>query len=363
MFAHQNLSSRPSLRLLHVFFFLVGFSVLPLSGQADDLEDAARSLARKVAAAPRVLQQLRLEWRNQSSLPEVQFASLRNAFERELRSQGVVLENSGDTPGTVAVTLAETATDIRLVAWVTVAEVPSVRIVSIPRGGMVMSSMREGNLTVEKRLLLEQPWPILDAVLVEGSEPSGEELLVLSEESFAVYRPQSETWVRRAFVSIPQPGSLSRDLFGEIEVTENNVQARVHSLACRGDLRRIEALECRVVPQGAGTRADAGLPSDPPREILAAIEEKRAVVLKAPCRADGLLLQTDSGDWTAADRLQAFKVGSKEANLVGTATDVPGPVIRLGSSGVEKPASAIAVVRNLSTGNYEAYRVTLACGN
>jgi hypothetical protein len=48
---------------------------------------------------------------------------------------------------------------------------------------------------------------------------------------------------------------------------------------------------------------------------------------------------------------------------------MPGPVLSLGSEQVPSDAEftghhdgAIAVVRNLKTGEYEAYRISMACG-
>lgn len=66
-------------------------------------------------------------------------------------------------------------------------------------------------------------------------------------------------------------------------------------------------------------------------------------------------LATGSGDYTQPDWVQAFSL--KPPGLaISNKLDFPGPVLALrGGSGLSR-----AIVRNLKTGNYEAYN--LSCG-
>src|SRR6266849_4994324 len=55
----------------------------------------------------------------------------------------------------------------------------------------------------------------------------------------------------------------------------------------------------------------------------------------------------------------AYEVQAGVATPVASPAEFPGPIISLGSS---SDGSAIAVVANLMTGQYEAYRVSVYCG-
>jgi hypothetical protein len=42
-------------------------------------------------------------------------------------------------------------------------------------------------------------------------------------------------------------------------------------------------------------------------------------------------------------------------------SEFPGPI--LGTNGEQNPSSVLVVAQNLRTGDYEIYKITLACGN
>jgi hypothetical protein len=72
-------------------------------------------------------------------------------------------------------------------------------------------------------------------------------------------------------------------------------------------------------------------------------------------------LKSDTTDWTAEDRLLLrASVAGKDLAPVAE-VNVPGPVQAISTGG--DAASAGVVVRNVSTGNYEVYRVALSCAN
>ena len=59
------------------------------------------------------------------------------------------------------------------------------------------------------------------------------------------------------------------------------------------------------------------------------------------------------------DAIQAFAIVNRAAVPLAAAADLPGPVTALWTSA---GSSATAVVRDLGTGRYAAYRITVACG-
>jgi hypothetical protein len=84
-------------------------------------------------------------------------------------------------------------------------------------------------------------------------------------------------------------------------------------------------------------------------------------VLTPTCDAGAWKLQADATDWTTSDLLHVLPIDSSRKGSTGMFSDFPGPVLSI--NGEQNPASALVVTRNLRTGNYEIYRITLACGN
>jgi hypothetical protein len=73
------------------------------------------------------------------------------------------------------------------------------------------------------------------------------------------------------------------------------------------------------------------------------------------------LIASSKTEREGLDSLQAYQL--IDAKLVPSreSLSLPGPVTALWPS--ETPAQVTAVVHNRQTGNYEAYRVAIACGN
>jgi hypothetical protein len=73
---------------------------------------------------------------------------------------------------------------------------------------------------------------------------------------------------------------------------------------------------------------------------------------------------TGKGDYTQTDRITlagAPGAGAAADRTPGGSADMPGPVLDI--SVAENAKAAAAVVKNLSTGNYEVYRITAVCSN
>jgi hypothetical protein len=74
------------------------------------------------------------------------------------------------------------------------------------------------------------------------------------------------------------------------------------------------------------------------------------------CGNTSVLIATGTGDYTQPDRIQAFTVTDR-AEPASVPLALPGPVTALFGS------PARVVVRNLKTGNYEAYEIALSCNH
>ena len=81
--------------------------------------------------------------------------------------------------------------------------------------------------------------------------------------------------------------------------------------------------------------------------------------VKTGCGAGSQVLATATGD-QAEDSIRAFEFPDRDPVAVSAAVAFPGPVSALWTEA--RGDSAIAIARNRDTGNYEAFRLSLACG-
>jgi hypothetical protein len=86
------------------------------------------------------------------------------------------------------------------------------------------------------------------------------------------------------------------------------------------------------------------------------------------CDANWSVLVDGKADWTDTDRITSFQFEEPAVLLLDSSVDLPGPVLSLGSEQIPSEGDftghrngALAIVRNLKTGEYEAYRISMAC--
>ena len=79
----------------------------------------------------------------------------------------------------------------------------------------------------------------------------------------------------------------------------------------------------------------------------------------ARCGGGAQVLATRPGDGAEPDAIQAFTLVNRAPSPLSSPIGLPGPVTALWPSGGN---AAVAVVRDLATGKYAAYLITIACG-
>jgi hypothetical protein len=91
--------------------------------------------------------------------------------------------------------------------------------------------------------------------------------------------------------------------------------------------------------------------------------------IHSSCDDGWRILATARGDQTGSDGITPYQFEEHDVIAFDQPVAMPGPVLSLGSEQVPSDAEftghhdgAIAVVRNLKTGEYEAYRISMACG-
>ncbi|MBZ5527433.1 MAG: hypothetical protein LAN71_05975 [Acidobacteriia bacterium] len=334
-----------------VLALLAALFVFPRASRADALEDAARTLAAKVAAIPRLPVSAALAWENRSSLSESQSAVLRRALTLALAGGRLLLVENASVP-VLRVTLSDTPAHILLIAVLQPAEAEDAILLELDRAAFPADQDFSLAARIERQLLWRQPEPLLDGI--EWAEGANQEsfLVLLTRDSLLRARSAKDGW-RSAMSgagvtdSAPLPASLLLPWPREGEAgfaavspaLPTQLKIRMNRKACSVALGEKLGLSCDGEAGGA----------------------KPDPVIAAPCTRASYRLLTGGGDHNEKDWIQAVESVAGEGSRLTPRLEMPGPVLAL----TVRPEgnSALAIVRNLLTGDYEVYRITLACGN
>lgn len=381
---------------------------------AQNLDDAARDLARQVVSAVGLREPVFVAVRNLSALGAGEVAEVRRTLEAELRSQGMRLLDRQGNPE-VSVTLTENLSRYLVVAELRRGEERQVLITSAGRQTAPANVAPAASMVIEKKLVWEQEQPILDvAFTANPGEPAG--LLVLDPEKITLYAWSENRWQARQSQAVPAGRPWPRDPRGRLMVNAAAFQAYLPGMLCRGLTQPALSMECKDSEDGwpldSGTRLlglaglapghnyfDGRLVTAPggPRRIpaffsAAAVEEQGTPLwlfagvdgrthlysatwepagtvtqwgsdlagLDAPCGSGHQVLATQPGEASEPDTVQAFEMVHREAIPASPTVSLPGPVTALWPAG---RASAFAISRDPDTRRYAAFRLSLACGS
>lgn len=328
-----------------VCFFLMILLVVPslwaqtpANGQIVTLDDAAQQLAERAAAIPGLRGPLRVEFFQDGAFAGETGKDWQESFKRNLEKARVsVTEDAG--ANVLRVGLAETPTELVLSAGVRVSEKEEARFVTLPRTAFHASSLPVVPVRIEKQLVFQSGDRILDAAAFADGGDTGLLLLAYRGTDLSLIKTDT-SGTSRQFASLAATGiRTSRDLRGEVTVAGNETQVSLPGKSCR---------------VGWSTPDDVNCGGAKPTW-------RAAVVLTPACDGGGWKLAADGADWSSPDMLQVMPDGAGRRGSAALLSDFPGPILSI--AGAEVPSAALVVTRNLRTGNYEVYRITLACGN
>ncbi len=423
VYAKQKLSPLRSRGRLFLCLLLVAFLVAcPGTSRADSVEDAARALARKVASNHKKNLGSSYAWENHASVSLATSERMREAFEMELERLLRIRINHVEQAD-VSILITESASQIRLLAKDSSQDGDLVDSVVLPKGQFASMEGTGTILKLDRQIFWQQSESMLD--LAESNDPSGKPdiLVVLGRESLSLYRWNEEKWALKDTAPLPHSKAPLRDLRGEIHIYDHFFQFHLPGMECDGDAWQKLTFECEeqsgiwhaefdfrlpfsldagrnffaVDPHYIGPKKStlAGFFSVAPyrqsrpyfqdQEILAGADGHAYVYLsgnereKIPeslerlsvnwgsdlaqisvnCREGLLVLASGAKDHSSQDTLQGFEIEPRAVIPVTPIAEFPGPILSLKNT--DDSAEVIAVIFNLTTGNYEAYRVTVEC--
>jgi hypothetical protein len=377
---------------------------------ADDLNGAAREMAAKTALLAGAGTPVSLAWHNRSSLGPAEFDQIRAAFEAALRQGGVRVADPGAALE-VHLTISENSLQYLLVEEARKGDDRHVWMAAWKRGEAPLSGAI--GISLDRRLIWEQDEPILDVAFPAGS------MVLLAPSRITLFARRGDRWEARQSVAINRAKPMPRDPRGRLRANGSRFQAFLPGMACAGATDPELSLECHASDQPwvleSGSRAlllanfaaarnffdghvvtQSGAPkSVPPFYTAAAIEERGepmwlvALVdgrvlafdaelnpisgapaslpawgsdiagIDARCGPPAQVLATRPGEGEP-DAIQSWSVVDRSAVAVTPPVNFPGPVTALWAS---SGTGAVAVARDLATGRYAAYAVTVVCGS
>jgi hypothetical protein len=349
VYAKQNLPAlRP--RALFVVFslFLLGlFFAAPLS-RASSLEDAPHELAMKVCAAGRK-QAVSVHWQESGDSAGYWSETRKKAFLEQISACGIEPTEGSDAPA-LRISVQVTPSSLLLIAESTDGtEGRQIRMIEVPRELPFRSGDAASGPHLAGELLWQQEQPIDSAL--EWQDPASQELFLFLLGDGVLVRMNFQSGAWKTLDSTELPAVRRHSRLGDARFAYA-FTGRLFDLAIDGKI-------CSFKPNG-------------PISFSCAEENPRAkrLLLSSPCEPLPRYVTTGSGDYAQPDQILLGSpaldataatpaVTPKEAD--SRAFQVPGPV--LGISLAENASAAFAVVKNLATGNYEVYRITVDCRN
>lgn len=392
---------------------------LAIGAHATDWSVPEQELAQKVVAltgkAP-----ISLSFENRSSLRRRDAEIIENGLRGSLAAMGPRVVENDASPITVAISLSENVTSYVWVAQVqrTGSEM-AVAMVQIPRGAGVSSTRESVPLTLRKSLLWSQAEPILDVAVLEENA----RLAVLSPERVSVYRIRGGGSQLETSAQISHPRAWPRDLRGRILATKDHLlDVYLPGVVCHSSAIGTFSLNCQqesvawplmIAGPGAagpGSQAMVGAYFEPSRDFFTGVEtapggwlkivpqfysaalisrDKDVVwlfaavdgrvhmvegtmdrltnlkwgsdftAIRTSCGAGWQVLATSPAE-SATDSVRAYEIPERDPVPVSEAVDFSGPISALWTEA--RGDSAVAVMKNTETGNYEAFRLAVACG-
>lgn len=275
-------------------------------------------------------------------------------------------------------------------------------------------------VVARKQFLLAQEEPILDLAMVKLAEDAPPRLLVLEPAQIVLYRAWGENWqVEETFpVAVRlRPPAAAGDPRGRLDIWPEGFTAYLPGVECGGTLGEPITMNCRETPEQGGTwtlrvapqrMLNAHMPAGrnfflrPPGNasqlpegvppfysaailgdddsvwILAGTDGRthlydldngsvetftgwgsEVAAVQSGCGSGGQILATQPGDWTEPDLIRAFEISNGRPVAVSPPVEFPGPVTALWTAADAR--TALAVARNLQTGRYEAYSLSISC--
>jgi len=194
-------------------------------------------------------------------------------------------------------------------------------------------------------MIYESADRILDASSLDNKESEGLAILLYRNFEMVALQVDLKGAVKETVSLDPANVKPSRDPRAELTARGASVSVQLPGKVCEFSWEVPGEVKCHVEkpppPDKSGWRGQTPLSS--------------------PCDGSSWKLQYSGGDPNAREVLQVVPSGAVWETSAAVLSEFPGPIV--GTNGERNPNSALVIARNLRTGNYEIYKIILACGN
>lgn len=403
------------------FLVLISLLVVGSIGTLHAAEWSApeRELSRKIIALTGNAA-ISISFENRSSLGRRDAEIIQNGLRGSLAAMGARFAQNDPAAVAVTISLSENVTSYVWVGQIQKAgSDAAVVMVQTPRMPHSSSGSEPVPLTLRRVLLWSQPEPILDVAVLEENA----RLAVLSPEKVSVYRLRGGSSQLEGEAQISHSAAWPRDLRGRLVPGKDHlVDVYMPGVSCRSSANGPLSQNCQegddpwpLLPANAGSGSNlvstgraffersrnffTGIETSPggwlkivPQfysaalvlhdgnalwlfasvdgqiHIVAGAAADRVTNLKwgsdltsirTSCGAGWQVLATSPAE-DAPDSVRAYEIPERDPVAVSAAVDFSGSISAMWTE--SKGDSAVVVQRNPETGNYEAFRVAVACG-
>jgi hypothetical protein len=287
-------------------------------------------------------QAIRMNWQESPEQPGISSESAKKTFLTQLSACGIEITENAEAP-LLNIAIQFTPSRLLLIAEPGgAADSRSTRMIEIPRAALAVSKELPPALHLRKELLWQQEKPISSAVEWLDKSTHQHVLFLLSEGLFVRLRHENGAWTPVDSTELP-PGRQSRlgrgtFIHGD---PEKQVEILLDGKECGLEIGNRVSFSCKRTNIGG-----------------------RVTTVSSTCADTHAILITGTGDHTHTDRvrmagLEVIRPFMSEDEINANSVSMPGPVVDMVTR--EDGNSVAAVVKNLSTGNYEVYRISTIC--
>ena len=335
-------------RRFAVFCRLCGLALLilflPWCVRGQSLEDAAHELAMKVCATAH-RQQVKVQWSQSPESTGYLIDSRRKVFLEQISACGMIFRESPEEPA-IHVALRLTSSTVLLIAdSMDAAGVLQTFMVEIPRASLLTVKETAAQAQLKRELIWQQENRIQSAI--EWQDPSSQDRFLFLVSEGLLLRAHFETGTWKLADSTAMPAFRSHSRLGDGFL--------MYYYAGKPPRLFLDRTSCNFSPSGAISFSCA------PVNVVG-----RELTILSACEDTPRYLGTGKGDFTQPDHITLGSFDSHPGGPVPQeipmdSVEMSGPVLTIAMA--EDHKTATAVVKNLSTGNYEVYRITSVCGN
>jgi hypothetical protein len=218
-------------------------------------------------------------------------------------------------------------------------DVSRVVFLTLPKSPEDQIAPRTKSLALHGEKFWEGPERILDAAVARIAD-GDQRLVLLVPEGLLVRKFDGGSTIK---IPLDSSQTSARDPDGTI-LRLDSLSVLLEPNLCTAELDPPAVRECHPSPKLPGVPA---IPS-----------HGQVTRIRTMCGAGDQILASGAGDYSQPDTVQAFEEQSGTFVAVSEELNFPGPVSLHNAPNILNPT---AVVRNLHTGNYEAYRLSISC--